>query len=68
MSGEVPAAGTPLLAGGKEAGHVTSAAWSPALQSPLALALVRRLHAKPGTQLESAAGPAEVIALPIAGR
>jgi tRNA-modifying protein YgfZ len=68
IGGDVPAAGMRLLAGDKEAGHVTSAAWSPALQTPLALALVRRLHSKPGTPLGSAGGPAEVVALPVASR
>jgi tRNA-modifying protein YgfZ len=62
----MPAAGTQLLVGDKEVGHVTSAAWSPALGAPLALALIRRASAKPGTQLASAAGPAQVIALPVA--
>ena len=64
----VPAAGTALLAGDKEVGQITSAAWSPALQAPLALGMVRRAHVKPGTQLVSAVGLAEVIALPIAAR
>jgi glycine cleavage system aminomethyltransferase T len=68
MGDSVPAAGTVLLANDKEVGQVTSAAWSPALQAPLALGLIRRLHAKPGTQLATASGPAEVVALPIAGR
>ena len=65
----VPTASTPLLAtrqeGGQEVGHVNSAAWSPALAAPLAFALLRRQHARPGTQLASASGPAEVIKLPV---
>ena len=66
----VPTTGTPLLAYSQEAalevGHVTSNAWSPALSAPLAFALLRRQHAKPGTQLASASGAAEVIKLPVA--
>jgi len=61
----VPAAGTELLAGGQSIGQVTSAAASPRLLAPLALALVRRSSAKPGTILDSAAGRAEVLALPV---
>jgi tRNA-modifying protein YgfZ len=61
----VPAAGTELLAGDQSVGHVTSAAWSPRLGAALAVAYVRRTHAKPGTQLSSAAGTAEVIKLPL---
>lgn len=61
----IPAAGTRLTAGDKDVGHVTSACYSPALQSPLALAYVRRQHTKPGSKFESELGPAEVIALPL---
>ena len=60
---QVPSPGTLLLAGDKEVGHVTSACYSPTLQAPLALGYVRRLHAKPGSKLESGLGPVEVIAL-----
>jgi tRNA-modifying protein YgfZ len=68
FSGEkIPSAGSELMGGGKPAGHVTSACWSPALEAPLALALVRRECHEPGTKLESAIGPAEVVALPSAG-
>jgi len=62
---EVPALATRLSAGDKEVGHVTSACYSPTLQSPLALGYVRRPHAKPGSNLESNQGSAEVIALPV---
>ena len=61
----VPEPGTSLLTDGKEVGRITSAAWSPKLNSPLALALVRRTHAKPGQLLTASSGPAEVIPLPI---
>jgi folate-binding protein YgfZ len=62
---ELPTTGLELLAGDQPVGHVTSAAWSPRLNAPLALGYVRRLHAKPGSQLSSAIGPAEVIKLPL---
>jgi tRNA-modifying protein YgfZ len=61
---EIPSAGTPLLASGKEVGRVTSAAWSPALNAPLALAYVRRAHSANGALLESQFGPAEVFKRP----
>lgn len=65
-SDEIPGPGTELIVAGQKVGEVTSAAWSPRLQSPLALALIRRIHAKPGTQLESPLGSAHVVALPLA--
>ena len=61
----VPKTGTELLAGEQQTGHITSAAWSPRLNAPLALAYVRRQHAKPGTALSSAAGSSKVVALPL---
>jgi folate-binding protein YgfZ len=63
---DLPPAGTPLTRDGKQAGHVTSAAFSPRLNAPLAFAMVRRESLGPGTKLESAAGDAEVVALPLA--
>jgi tRNA-modifying protein YgfZ len=59
-------AGAALLAAAQPVGHVTSAAWSPRLKAPLALAYVRRNQAKPGCELESTHGPAAVVALPLA--
>ena len=61
----VPEPGTQLSSGDKMVGHVTSAAWSPRLKQPLGLALIRRAHSIPGTQLDSPQGPAEVISLPL---
>lgn len=61
----VPPVGEELLADGKTVGHVTSACLSPALGAPLALAYVRRAQHAPGSQLESASGPAEVVSLPV---
>ena len=63
---ELPPSGLGLLAGEQEVGHVTSAAWSPRLGAPLALGYVRRMHAKPASQLSSPSGPAEVVKLPLA--
>lgn len=62
---DVPSAGTPLQASGKEIGSVTSAAWSPRLNAALGMGCIRRQHARPGTSLESPGGPAVVVALPI---
>jgi folate-binding protein YgfZ len=62
---ELPQSGLALLANDQPAGHVTSAAWSPSLNSPLALGYVRRTNAKPRSQLSSAAGAVEVIQLPL---
>lgn len=62
---DMPAAGAELLAAGKPAGIVTSVTESPKLGAPLALAYVRRGHHAPGARLESAAGVAEVVALPL---
>jgi glycine cleavage system aminomethyltransferase T len=45
---------------------VTSAAFSPRLDSPLALAYVRRGSNAAGTQLQSPIGAAEVVSLPLA--
>jgi len=61
----IPAAGTPLLTGEQQVGHITSAAWSVRLAAPLGLAYVRRMQAKPGTLLNSPAGRAEVVKLPL---
>ncbi len=64
--GAVPERGTKLSVAGKEVGHVTRAAFSPAAGHPIAMAYLRREFASPGTMLESPAGAARVIALPIA--
>lgn len=64
----VPAAGDKVLADDREAGWVTSAAFSPALGRPIALGYVRREHLEPGSRVtvRAAGGPldAEVVALP----
>jgi len=61
-----PAPETELIAAGKSVAQVTSSALSPRLGRALALAYVRRGSNTPGTQLESPAGAAHVVALPLA--
>lgn len=60
-----PAVGTQLTASGKEAGAVSSAAYSPLLGCPIGFAYIRREHQAPGTSLAYEAGSAEVIELPL---
>ena len=62
---DVPPPGCPLSAADALVGEVTSAAYSPRLAVPLALAFVRRGHNAPGAPLESPMGPAEVLTLPV---
>ncbi len=62
---DIPPPGTTLKSDGKEVGAVTSAAFSPQLKAALALAYLRRGKAQPGQALDSDAGVAEVIALPV---
>lgn len=65
-SAEPPPPDTKLLAGDKEAGHITSAAFSPHMKCPIGFAYLRREHTSPGTQLSLATGgSAEVISLPL---
>ncbi|MDX1947804.1 MAG: glycine cleavage T C-terminal barrel domain-containing protein [Pirellulaceae bacterium] len=65
IAGPVPAAGSPVLAEGKEVGRITSAANSPKLGATLALTLVRRAQAKVGTTLTVDSSPATVVPLPV---
>ena len=66
----VPAAGDPLRSGERDAGRVTSAAWSPLLERPIALAWVQRDFVAAGTELTVVHGgealAAKVAALPFA--
>jgi folate-binding protein YgfZ len=61
-----------LASGGKDVGAVTSAAWSPALSRPIALASVHRDHVEPGRTLEvqgaETAATVTVTALPFTPR
>jgi aminomethyltransferase len=60
-----PAPGTKLLAGGAEAGNVTSAALSPTLGQPIGLGYLRREHSAIGTQIDASGTPAKVIEAPL---
>jgi folate-binding protein YgfZ len=62
----IPSPGDELQIEGKPVGQVTSAAFSPRVSKPLALAYVRTASAAPGTRLASPVGDAEVVALPLA--
>jgi folate-binding protein YgfZ len=65
---DVPAHGAELSHAGKQAGHVGSAAFSPQLDAPLALAMVRREFTAPGSRLESPRGECVAVALPVSIR
>ena len=56
--------GAVVQADGKEIGEVTSAAWSPALRRPIAMAYVHRDFVSPGTHVTVDGADAEVVALP----
>ncbi len=62
---DVPDHGAELSLDGQIVGQVTSAAYSPRLEAPLALAYVRRQYCQPGTSLQLPSGRAEVVALPL---
>jgi folate-binding protein YgfZ len=61
----MPAVGSELFKDGAEIGRITSAAFSPALNAPLALAMVRRDANAAGTRFESAFGECDVMELPV---
>ena len=65
---EVPGAGDGLRSGDREAGKITSAAWSPLVGAPIALAMVQRDFFEPGTALMVLHGDkplaARVVSLP----
>jgi tRNA-modifying protein YgfZ len=56
--------GAIVKADGKDVGEVTSAAWSPTLQHPIAMAYVHRDFVEPGTHVTVDGADAEVVALP----
>lgn len=60
----VPAAGATIKAGDRDAGEVTSAAYSPSLQQPIALGYVHRDFVEPGTSVTVGGVAATVSALP----
>jgi tRNA-modifying protein YgfZ len=59
---DVPSPGALLSADGREAGYVTSAAFSPRLGAPVALASVQRTLADPGTVVQLPDGRAASVA------
>lgn len=66
----LPAKGAKLFATGKEAGYITSSAFSPALRANVALGYVRKECNQPGTELTWQAADGEsratIVALPFA--
>lgn len=64
---EAPAAGSSLLADGKEVGFVTRTGFSPAANTWIGMGYVRREKSAAGTAMEMAEGKAIVSAAPIAG-
>lgn len=60
-----PAAGTPLVVDGKDAGHLTSSTWSPRLGHPIGLAMVKWPYRQPGTKISTPEGvEGSVVTLP----
>jgi folate-binding protein YgfZ len=57
-----PAAGSAIVGGGKDIGHVTSAAVSPTLGKPIALGYVHRDFVEPGTAVSVVSGAARLSA------
>ena len=60
-----PAGGAAIQSAGRDIGRVTSAAFSPALKSPIALGYVHRDFVEPGTRVTIDEADAEVIRLPL---
>jgi folate-binding protein YgfZ len=60
--GALPAAGSRIVGGEKDIGHVTSAVMSPALGKPIALGYVHRDFVEPGTAVAVAAAGATLSA------
>ena len=53
---DAPPTGTPLMDGGREVGTLTSSTWSPRLNRPIGLAMMKWSHREPGTRVEISAG------------
>lgn len=65
-SAEPPKSGAAVLAtDGTEAGHVTSAAFSPLAGKAIGMAYLRREYQQPGTKLRWGSAGAEVVELPL---
>jgi folate-binding protein YgfZ len=69
LHGEPPKQGSEILAGREKVGEITSSAYSPRLQKPLALALLKIDFLNPGSMVEvvgtQGTSPAEIIGLPL---
>jgi folate-binding protein YgfZ len=63
--GSQPTSGCELTANGSAVGHASSIAFSPKLNAPLALAMVRRTASALGTELDSPVGKCEIVELPL---
>lgn len=59
------AKGNEVLVEGRPVGLVTSVAYSPSLDAPIALAIIKRPHNAPGTNVQVGDLTAEVVAMPI---
>ena len=68
LEGDAPAAGASVRAADREIGHVTSAAMSPALGRPIALAYLHRDFLAPGTAVTVDGVHGEVRELPLVRR
>jgi len=61
----LPTVGTLLSCAGNTVGKLTSVAYSPGLQAPIALSMIRRGHHEVGKKLDSPFGTCHVVALPM---
>ncbi|HEV3140403.1 MAG TPA: glycine cleavage T C-terminal barrel domain-containing protein, partial [Vicinamibacterales bacterium] len=61
----IPGPGAAIRSGDREVGHVTSAAFSPAINEAIALGYVHRDFVEPGTALTIDGARADVVTLPI---
>lgn len=59
---ELPVAEEPIMFDGKEVGHITRAAYSPAFQSNMAMGYVRREQSAPGSTVRVGEGTATAVA------
>ena len=65
LVGDAPLSpGASLSADGRDVGTITSTAYSPLLGAPIALAIVKRPHDVPGSELQSEGKSVRVTALP----
>lgn len=64
---ELPEPGAALSVEGREVGRITSVAFSPALNAPVGLAIVKRPHDVAGVELQAEGRPVRVATLPLAG-